>query len=93
MSVTEQLTDAASRVDGLRDNLERVRAVLDQTDAVLSSADGLLERTDDVLGQAAEVMEKSRRWAPRLALVVGLVAVAGIATIVVLRMRQSADDD
>lgn len=91
--LTEQLTDTADRVEGLRGNLGRVRMVLDQTDAVLSTADDLLGRTDDFLEQATVTLESGRRWFPRVALVLGVVAVAGIATVVYIRMRRGAREE
>jgi len=91
--LTEQLTDTADRVEGLRGNLGRVRMVLDQTDAVLSTADDLLGRTDDFLEQAKVTLESGRRWFPRVALVLGVVAVAGIATVVYIRMRRGAREE
>ena len=91
--LTEQLTDTADRVEGLRGNLGRVRMVLDQTDAVLSTADDLLGRTDEFLEQATVTLETSRRWFPRVAVVLGFVAVAGIATVVFIRMRRASRED
>ena len=92
MSVMEQLQARAGQVEGVREGLDRVRGVLEQTESVLTVADELLSVADDVLNQAAEAVEKSKRWAPRVAIVLGVVAVAGVATVVVLRMRRRDDD-
>ncbi|MGI9195829.1 MAG: hypothetical protein ACR2KE_00010 [Candidatus Nanopelagicales bacterium] len=92
MSVTEQLLSTATQVEGVRGGLDRLREVLEQTDSVLGVADQALGKADEVLSQAAEVMEESKRWAPRVAIVLGVVAVAAIGTVIVLRMRTRDDD-
>lgn len=92
MSVIDQIQTTSLQVEGFRDGLDRLRGVLDQTDAVLSIADDVLVKADEALSQASDVVADSRRWAPRVALVVGVLAVAGIVTVVVLRSRRQGDD-
>jgi type IV secretory pathway component VirB8 len=48
--------------------------------------------TDDVLESAADALETSKRWAPRAAIVVGVVAVAAIGVVVVMRLRRRDED-
>lgn len=93
MSVSEQLLTAATQVEGVRDGLGRLRDVLEQTDSVLTVADDVLGRADEVLGHAAEAVEQSRRWAPRIVIALGVVAVAAVGTVIVLRMRRRDQDD
>ncbi len=94
MSATETLHTTALHVGELRDGLGRVRSVLEQADSVLTVADDVLGTADDVLEQAAEAVATSRRWAPRVALVVGVVAVAGVAGYILWRRsRRHGDDD
>ena len=93
MSVTDQLLTAATQVEGVRDGLGRLRDVLEQTDSVLTVADDVLGRADDVLGHAAEAVEQSKRWAPRVVVVVGVVAVAAVGAFVVMRMRRRSQED
>ena len=92
MSVSEQLLVTATQVEGVRGGLDRLREVLEQTDSVLGVADQALGKADEVLGQAAEAIESSKRWAPRVAIVIGVIAVAAIGTVIVLRMRNREDD-
>lgn len=92
MSMTEQLTTTSHQVEGLRDGLGRLRDVLDQTDSILGVAEDVLVKADDMLGQAVVAVEQGRRWAPRAGLVLGLVAAAGIAAIVVFRLRQKDNE-
>ena len=89
MSATETLQTTAHQVEELRDGLSRVRGVLEQTESVLTVADDVLGKADEVLVQAAEAVEVSRRWAPRVAVVVGIVVMAGVAGVVVWRARRS----
>ena len=93
MSVSEQLLTAATQVEGVRDGLGRLRDVLEQTDSVLTVADDVLGRADEVLGHAAEAVEQSRRCAPRIVIALGVVAVAAVGTVIVLRMRRRDQDD
>ncbi len=93
MSAAETLQTTATQVEGLRDGLGRVRDVLEQADAVLTVADDVLGKTDEVLEQAADAIETSRRWAPRVALAVGALAVAGVAGYVIWRRTRRRDDD
>ena len=53
----------------------------------------VLGMTDDVLESAAEALETSKRWAPRAALVLGVVAVAAVGVVVVMRLRRRSDDE
>ena len=93
MSVVEQLQSTAANVEGVREGLGRLRGALEQTESVLTVADEVLGRTDDVLESAAEALESSKRWAPRAALVLGVVAVAAIGVVVVIGLRRRNDDD
>jgi hypothetical protein len=93
MSVVEQLQSTATNVEEVRDGLGRLRGAMEQTESVLAVADGVLAITDEVLESAAEALEKSKRWAPRAALVLGVAAVATVGVIVVLRMRRKRDED
>ena len=92
MSVVEQLHSTAANVEGVREGLGRLRGALEQTESVLTIADEVLGRTDEVLETAAEALETSKRWAPRVALVVGVVAVAAIGVAAVMRMRKRDED-
>jgi|GEM_PF-3019101 hypothetical protein len=92
MSAVEALHTTALQVGDLRDGLGRVRSVLEQADSVLTVADDVLGKADDVLEQAAEAVETSRRWAPRVAVVVGVLAVAGVVGFVVWRRTRRRDD-
>ena len=93
MSVVEQLQSTAANVEGVREGLGRLRGALEQTESVLTIADEVLGRTDDVLESAAEAMETSKRWAPRAALVLGVVAVAAVGVVVVMRLHKRDEDD
>ena len=93
MSVVEQLQSTAANVEGVREGLGRLRGALEQTESVLTVADEVLGRTDEVLESAAEALETSKRWAPRAALVLGVVAVAAIGVVVVMRLRKRNDED
>ena len=93
MSVVEQLQSTAANVEGVREGLGRLRGALEQTESVLTIADEVLGRTDEVLESAAEALETSKRWAPRAALVLGVVAVATIGVVVVMRLRRRNEDD
>lgn len=93
MSVVEQLQSTAANVEGVREGLGRLRGALEQTESVLGIADEVLGKTDEVLESAAEALETSKRWAPRAALVLGVVAVAAIGVIVVMRLRKRNDED
>ncbi|MBU6310947.1 MAG: hypothetical protein KGN38_00285 [Actinomycetales bacterium] len=93
MSVTDELSATAERVEDLREGLGRVRGVIEQADSVLTVADDLLGKADEMIAQANEALEQSRRWAPRVAIALGVVAVAAIGTVVVLRMRRRNSDD
>lgn len=92
MSALETLQTTAVQVEELRTGLSRVRGVLEQTESVLTVADDVLGRADDVLNSAADAVQTSRRWMPRVALVVGVVAVVGIAGYVVMRLRGRDDE-
>lgn len=92
MSVVEQLQSTAANVEGVREGLGRLRGALEQTESVLTIADEVLGKTDEVLESAAEALETSKRWAPRVALVVGVVAVAAIGVAVVMRLRKRDED-
>jgi len=93
MSLTDELTSTSLRVEDLREGLGRVRGVIEQADSVLTVADEMLGKADEIILQASDAIEESKRWAPRVALVVAVVAVAAIGTVVVLRMRRRKDED
>ncbi|MEY2965184.1 MAG: hypothetical protein ACO3JT_00975 [Candidatus Nanopelagicales bacterium] len=93
MSIVEQLQTSATNVEEVRDGLGRLRGALEQTEAVLTVADDVLGRADDVLVGAADALESSKRWAPRAAVVLGVVAVATIGVVVVMRLRRRSQDD
>ena len=93
MSVVEQLQSSAANVEGVRDGLGRLRVALEQTESVLTVAGDVLGKADEVLVQAAEALETSKRWAPRVALVVGVAAVAAVGVVVVLKLRRKRDDE
>lgn len=93
MSVVEQLQSTAANVEGVREGLGRLRGALEQTESVLTIADDLLGRTDEVLESAAEALESSKRWAPRVGIVLGVVAVAAIGVVVVMRLRKRHNEE
>lgn len=92
MSVVEQLHTSAANVEGVRDGLGRLRGALEQTESVLDVADDVLGKADVVLEAAAEALETSKRWAPRAAVVLGVVAVAAIGIVVIVRLRKRDED-
>jgi hypothetical protein len=92
MSVVEQLQSTAANVEGVREGLGRLRGALEQTESVLTIADDVLGRTDEVLESAAEALESSKRWAPRAGIVLGVVAVATIGVVIVMRLRKRHED-
>jgi hypothetical protein len=92
MSVVEQLQSTAANVEGVREGLGRLRGALEQTESVLTIADDVLGRTDEVLESAAEALESSKRWAPRAGIVLGVVAVAAIGVVIVMRLRKRHDE-
>ncbi|TEX50657.1 MAG: hypothetical protein B7C55_09705 [Actinomycetales bacterium mxb001] len=93
MSLVEELTASSVRVEELREGLGRVRDVVEQADSVLLVADEVLGKADDMILQATDALEQSKRWAPRVALVVGVMAVAAIGAVVVLRLRRRERED
>ena len=92
MSVVEQLQSTAVNVEGVREGLERMREALERSESVLIIADDVLAVTDDILESAADALEKSKRWAPRVAIVVGVVAIAAIGVVVITRLRKRDED-
>lgn len=92
MSVVEQLQSSAANVEGVREGLGRLRGALEQTETVLDVADDVLGKADVVLESAAEALESSKRWAPRVAIVLGVAAVAAIGVVVVMRLRKRDED-
>jgi hypothetical protein len=93
MSIVEQLQSSAANVEGVRDGLGRLRGALEQTESVLGIADDVLEKADEVLVQAADAIESSKRWAPRVAIVLGVTAVAVIGVAAVVRWRKKHSED
>jgi ATP:corrinoid adenosyltransferase len=92
MSVVAQLQTTAGQVEGVREGLDRLRNVLEQSESVLTVADEVLGIADEMLVQAADVVEKSKRWAPKAAIVLGVVAAAGVAAFVIMRVRRRDED-
>lgn len=92
MSVVEQLQSSAANVEGVREGLGRLRGALEQTETVLDVADDVLGKADVVLESAAEALESSKRWAPRVAIVLGVAAVAAVGVVVVMRLRKRDED-
>lgn len=93
MSLMEELSTTSLRVEDLRDGLGRVRGVIEQADSVLLVADDMLGKADELILQASDALEESKRWAPRVAIVLGVVAVAAVGAVIVLRMRRRQRDD
>lgn len=81
MTLLEAVETGQERVGDLREELDRARTALDRTDAVLAVADDTLER-------AEAAITSSRRWAPVLAVAVG-VAVVAVVVVVIVRRRQA----
>jgi len=92
MSLMEELSITSLRVEDLREGLGGVRGVIDQADSVLSVADDVLGKADDIILQATEALEESKRWAPRVGIVLGVVALAAVGTVIVLRIRKRKQD-
>ncbi|PHX61469.1 MAG: hypothetical protein CK552_00375 [Actinobacteria bacterium] len=86
MALLEVVESGQEHVVDLRHELDKVRDALDRTDAVLAIA-------DETLTRAEEAIVQSRRWAPVLVGVVGLVAVGVAAAIISRRRRQAATQD
>jgi hypothetical protein len=84
VSVVETLQHQQRQVEGLRADLANVQSVMDFSAEALDRADVALER-------AAVVVEQTRRRAPRVALVVGAVALVAVA-VLVWRRRRAGDD-
>ncbi|GDX32310.1 hypothetical protein LBMAG15_12440 [Actinomycetes bacterium] len=86
MALLEVVESSQEHVVDLRHELDIVRGALDRTDAVLAIADETLTRAEDVIVQ-------TRRWAPVLLGVLGLVAAGAAAAIVIHRRRKAALED
>jgi hypothetical protein len=82
MAILEAVEVGHGHVTDLRHELDRVREALDRTDAVL-------EVTDDAFAKAETAITTSRRWAPTVAVGVGIAAVAVIAFVVWRRRQRS----
>ena len=90
MALLEVVQSSEEELGDLRSELSRVRRALDKTDAVLEFA-------DDTLEKAEVVIVNSRKWAPIVVGVAGVVGVAAIGATVFLiirkrRQRQRHDD-
>ncbi len=79
MTVISTLEASETRVEDLRADIARVRAALDQTDAILGVAETWMNRAGTAFERAETALVASRRWAPRVALVLGITAVAATA--------------
>jgi hypothetical protein len=79
MTVVSSLEASETRVEDLRADIARVRAALDHTDAILGVAETWMGRAGNAFERAESALVVSRRWAPRVALVVGVAAVAATA--------------
>lgn len=79
MTIVSSLEASETRVEDLRSNIARVREALDQTDAVLGVAETWMNRAGTAFERAETAIVASRRWAPRVALVLGITAVAATA--------------
>ena len=82
MALLEVVETSQEHVVELRHELDKVRDALDRTDAVLAIADETLMRAEGAIIQ-------SRRWAPVVLGVVGLLAV-GVTVAIVIRRRSDA---
>ena len=82
MELLEVVETSQEHVVELRHGLDKVRDALDRTDAVLAIADETLLRAEGAI-------VKSRRWAPVVLGVVGLLAV-GVTVAIVIRRRSDA---
>lgn len=80
MALTDELARSALEVDRVRGHVEVLREALDRTDAILGSAEEGIERLEDAV-------VTTKRWAPRVAIVVAAVAVAAVAFVVIRRSR------
>lgn len=85
MAILEIVENGQTRVNDLRHELDRAREVLDRTDAVLATA-------DEGFGKAEAAIVTTKRWTPRVLIVVGAVAVVGVAAIVIMRRRRRDAD-
>lgn len=85
MALLEVVESSQGHVTDARRELDRVREALDRTDAVLGVADDALERAETAI-------VSTRRWAPTVGIVVGVVAL-GIAVAIIVRRRRGSDDD
>jgi hypothetical protein len=84
MALLEVVEAGHSRGSDLQFEIDRVREALDRTDAVLGAP-------DDAFGKAESAIVTGRRWAPYLAVAVGVTFVA-VAAFVMLRRRKHRDD-
>jgi hypothetical protein len=84
MALLEVVESSQGRVTDLRHELDKARVALDRTDAVLATADSTLEKAESAI-------VNTRRWGPRVFLVIGAVALVGVAAIVIMK-RRSRDD-
>jgi hypothetical protein len=86
VSVIETLEHQQHQVGVLRADLANVQSIVDFSEQALDRADAALER-------ATVVVEQTRRRAPRVALVVGAVAVVAAVAVVVWRRRGAKDGE
>ena len=79
MTMISTLEASETRVEDLRADIARVRSALDQTDAILGVAETWMNRAGSAFERAESALVASRRWAPRVGLVLGITAVAATA--------------
>ena len=84
MALLEVVESSQGRVTDLRHELDRAREALDRTDAVLATADSTLVHAENAI-------VNTRRMAPRVLLVVGVLALVGVAVVVVMKRRRHDD--
>lgn len=84
MALLEVVEASQGRVTDLRHELDRAREALDRTDAVLSTADSTLVKAESAI-------VNTRRWGPRVFLIIGAVALVGVAAVVIMKRRGGGD--
>ena len=85
MAILEVVESGHGHVTDLRYELDRVRDALDKTDAVLGV-------TDEALVRAESAIVNGRRWAPWVAVGIGVTVVAVVALVVWRKRQRSAEE-